>query len=91
MSRIQNVDKYSNSINRFLFTSPLECGIINKKTRIVGGQQTYVNQYPWMALLMYKNRFYCGATLINNLYVMTAAHCVQLSISKSSQALKTKI
>lgn len=53
-----------------------KCGIINKKTRIVGGQQTYVNQYPWMALLMYKNRFYCGATLINNLYVMTAAHCV---------------
>lgn len=52
------------------------CGAVNKKTRIVGGQVTYVHQYPWMALLMYKKRFYCGATLINNLYVLTAAHCV---------------
>ncbi|KAI5749407.1 hypothetical protein M8J76_007086 [Diaphorina citri] len=55
---------------------PCTCGAVNKKTRIVGGQVTYVHQYPWMALLMYKKRFYCGATLINNLYVLTAAHCV---------------
>lgn len=54
----------------------LGCGIVNKKNRIVGGQETEVNQYPWMALLTYGNRFYCGATLINDRYVMTAAHCV---------------
>lgn len=41
------------------------CGIANKQRRIVGGQETEVNQYPWMALLTYGNRFYCGATLIN--------------------------
>lgn len=57
-------------------TFPLGCGIVNKKNRIVGGQETEVNQYPWMALLTYGNRFYCGATLINDRYVMTAAHCV---------------
>ncbi|XP_039277624.1 trypsin isoform X2 [Nilaparvata lugens] len=53
-----------------------KCGIANTKTRIVGGQVTYVNQYPWMALLMYNNRFYCGGSLISNKYVLTAAHCV---------------
>lgn len=52
------------------------CGIANKQKRIVGGQETEVNQYPWMALLTYSNRFYCGASLINDRYVMTAAHCV---------------
>lgn len=48
-----------------------ECGVPNKKNRIVGGHETNVNQYPWMALLTYGGRFYCGATLINDRYVLT--------------------
>nr|XP_018896577.1 PREDICTED: trypsin-1-like [Bemisia tabaci] len=52
------------------------CGIPNKQQRIVGGQTTYVNYYPWMAHLLYRNKFYCGATLINSKYALTAAHCV---------------
>jgi len=56
-----------------LFTA---CGLTNKLNRIVGGVETLVNQYPWMILLLYKGQFYCGGTLINSRYVLTAAHCV---------------
>ncbi|XP_014612565.1 PREDICTED: trypsin-1-like [Polistes canadensis] len=52
------------------------CGLTNTQNRIVGGVETKVNQYPWMALLKYKKRFYCGGSVINSRYVLTAAHCV---------------
>lgn len=54
----------------------LGCGIVNKQTRIVGGQETEINQYPWMAMLMYSGKFYCGGALISDVYVLSAAHCV---------------
>lgn len=60
--------------NFFFFIS--DCGLTNKNIRIVGGQETEVNEYPWMALLMYRGQFYCGGTLINSWYILTAAHCV---------------
>ncbi|VEN61163.1 unnamed protein product [Callosobruchus maculatus] len=55
---------------------PCKCGEVLKHVRIVGGIETLVNEFPWMTALMYNNRFYCGASLINNRYVLTAAHCV---------------
>ncbi|XP_066591878.1 transmembrane protease serine 9-like [Prorops nasuta] len=53
------------------------CGIRNEESRIVGGQTTRMNEFPWMARLSYLNKFYCGGTLINDRYVLTAAHCVK--------------
>uniref|UniRef100_A0A1A9VEE8 Peptidase S1 domain-containing protein n=1 Tax=Glossina austeni TaxID=7395 RepID=A0A1A9VEE8_GLOAU len=57
--------------------SQCTCGSRNTITRIVGGQETKVNQYPWMAMLMFRGRFYCGATLIDDLHAASAAHCLR--------------
>ncbi|XP_076238844.1 trypsin-7-like [Calliopsis andreniformis] len=53
------------------------CGLRNEVSRIVGGETTRVNEFPWIARLSYLNKFYCGGTLINDRYVLTAAHCVK--------------
>ncbi|XP_022904920.1 trypsin-1-like [Onthophagus taurus] len=55
---------------------PCSCGINYKHTRIVGGVVTQVNAYPWVAYLTYNGRFYCGGSLINDQYILTASHCV---------------
>ncbi|XP_068990489.1 transmembrane protease serine 9 [Neodiprion pinetum] len=53
------------------------CGLRNEASRIVGGQTTKNNEFPWIARLSYLSKFYCGGTLVNDRYVLTAAHCVK--------------
>lgn len=57
------------------------CGRDTFDSRIVGGSQTKIDEFPWMALLYYskpnnKKGFNCGGALISSRYVITAAHCV---------------
>ena len=48
--------------------------------KIVGGSNAAVGQYPWQVYIQSEapnsNKFYaCGATLISNQWLVTAAHC----------------
>ncbi|XP_017776654.1 PREDICTED: trypsin-1-like [Nicrophorus vespilloides] len=63
------------------------CGVTFKQTRIVGGVETQVNAYPWMTILSYNGRFYCGASVINNKYLLTATHCVNGFTKERLQAV----
>lgn len=56
------------------------CGI-QTSDRIVGGVNTKIDEFPWLALLKYAKPndlfgFHCGGVLINDRYVLTASHCV---------------
>ncbi|CAK1543946.1 unnamed protein product [Leptosia nina] len=53
------------------------CGERNEASRIVGGVESAVNEFPWVARLTYFKKFYCGGMIINDRYVMSAAHCVK--------------
>ena len=50
-----------------------------KNNRILNGQQTDINEYPWQAALIANgdNRPFCGGSLVNDRYVLTAAHCLE--------------
>lgn len=55
-----------------------KCGRVNRATRIVGGIQTEVNEYPWQVAITSAigSRPYCGGSIISNQWIITAAHCV---------------
>uniref|UniRef100_A0AC34F4F8 Neurotrypsin n=1 Tax=Panagrolaimus sp. ES5 TaxID=591445 RepID=A0AC34F4F8_9BILA len=52
---------------------------IRRFRRIVGGVTTLPGSYPWVASLKFKNGFvqHCGATIISNKHLITAAHCFE--------------
>lgn len=57
-----------------------DCGL-QYENRIFGGDLLDLDEFPWMALLIYSQNprrpvFGCGGVLISRRYVMTAAHCV---------------
>ena len=42
---------------------------------VVNGEVAVPNSFPWQVTVGDKLRSYCGGTIINDLFVVTAAHC----------------
>ncbi|KAJ8925738.1 hypothetical protein NQ315_009586 [Exocentrus adspersus] len=59
---------------------PEECGLIDTDYKIRGGKAAHLREFPWMAVLAYQTndgpKFKCGGSIINEKYILTAAHCI---------------
>ncbi|ELK27197.1 Coagulation factor IX [Myotis davidii] len=49
----------------------------NDFTRIVGGENAKPGQFPWQVLLHNKIEGFCGGSIVNEKWVVTAAHCIK--------------
>ncbi|XP_031417407.1 chymotrypsin-like protease CTRL-1 [Clupea harengus] len=57
------------------------CGQAPLNSRIVGGEGAPSGNWPWQVSIHYDilGQHICGGTLINNQWVLTAAHCIESS------------
>ena len=46
------------------------------KSGILNGDLALPNQWPWVAALLCVDKFFCTASIINERWLLTAAHCV---------------
>ncbi len=53
------------------------CGVPALNTRIVGGAVAPEGSWPWQASVHIFGSHSCGGSLINNRWVLSAAHCFQ--------------
>ncbi len=44
--------------------------------RIVGGENAQIEDYPWQVALMQETTQFCGGSIINEQWILTAAHCL---------------
>ncbi|KAM9678574.1 transmembrane protease serine 11E-like [Trichechus inunguis] len=50
----------------------------NQSFRIVGGTEVEEGEWPWQATLQWDGVHRCGATLINGVWLVSAAHCFRM-------------
>ena len=62
-------------------TIDCQCGRAQRSKRIIGGSETEINEYPWMAYVATRYGRMCGGSLISDRWVVAAANCAQVQSS----------
>uniref|UniRef100_A0AAR2J0T0 Peptidase S1 domain-containing protein n=1 Tax=Pygocentrus nattereri TaxID=42514 RepID=A0AAR2J0T0_PYGNA len=76
--------------NTALFLLPV-CGVAPLNTKIVGGQDASPGSWPWQVSLQTNDFHFCGGSLINSNWVLTAAHCfARLTVYLGDQSLSNQ-
>lgn len=62
-----------------LLVADISCGkssVAYRAGRVVGGQNADKGEFPWLVSITRRGGHFCGGTIINNRFILTAGHCL---------------
>ncbi|XP_012864950.1 PREDICTED: transmembrane protease serine 4 [Dipodomys ordii] len=62
----------------------LACGKSLKSPRVVGGEEASVDSWPWQVSVQYNQQHVCGGSILDPLWILTAAHCFRKYLDVSN-------
>jgi len=65
--------------------------LYNPGFRIVNGVEAIAHEFPFMAVLLNRNRQFCGGSLVDKKHILTAAHCVAHMSKYDVQNLRVRL
>ena len=66
-----------------------KCGVAKSSSRIIGGNITEINEFPWLAGIAHADEFiFCGGALVSSQWVLTASHCLYSDIPKKPSDIR---
>jgi secreted trypsin-like serine protease len=65
----------------FFFFLCAACGVKPFSARVDNGDDAQPHAWPWQISLRVNGQHICGGSLIDNDWVLTAAHCVQRNLN----------
>uniref|UniRef100_A0A4W3HHA7 Peptidase S1 domain-containing protein n=1 Tax=Callorhinchus milii TaxID=7868 RepID=A0A4W3HHA7_CALMI len=63
--------------DRFLGVIIGQCGEKHVFSMIVGGSDASLGSWPWQVTLYNNYNHVCGGSIIDQFWILTAAHCVE--------------
>ncbi|OCT93821.1 hypothetical protein XELAEV_18011492mg [Xenopus laevis] len=69
-------------------STPMACGSPLVSSRIVGGTNATDGAWPWQVTLPYRGSHICGGSVIGTQSILTATHCLELSLSPSDYTVR---